>query len=342
MNFNSFGLGIANYLDDQLLELGFSVLLHQAPLHFVQGLTEITGLSAGQHLSRPDQQQLTALAKLCLSNQWVDQANIISELAKTDQTVAAVFLAEDQPPTDSASVWLKLHLLSARMVKPNQVNLEGIFSLLPNLAWTNEGPILPEKLPDRRLAAQLAGRRLVVDSVDKFPRMSDYLIPSGVRIADTRRIRLGAYIGEGTTVMHEGFINFNAGTLGTAMVEGRISQGVTVGEESDLGGGASTMGTLAGGGGELVSLGRNCLIGANSGTGIPLGDHCTIEAGLYVTAGTVVSMVDESGQITGTAKARELANQSNLLFIRNSKTGQVECRPNRKTSSLNQDLHAHN
>ena len=178
--------------------------------------------------------------------------------------------------------------------------------------------------------------------VDKFPKMVNYVIPTGVRIADASRIRLGAYLGDGTTVMHEGFVNFNAGALGPNMVEGRISQGVTIGEGTDLGGSASTMGTLAGGGKIVITLGKNCLVGANAGVGIPLGDRCTVEAGLYITAGTVVSIVDETGEEVRKAKARELAGQSDMLFIRNSQTGQVLCRTNKRAIELNEALHSHN
>jgi 2,3,4,5-tetrahydropyridine-2-carboxylate N-succinyltransferase len=181
-----------------------------------------------------------------------------------------------------------------------------------------------------------------VHCLDKFPRMTDYVIPTGVRIADASRIRLGAYLGEGTTVMHEGFVNFNAGAIGPNMVEGRISQGVIVGEHTDLGGSSSTMGTLSGGGNIKVSIGRYCLIGANAGTGISLGDRCTIEAGLYITAGTVVDVIDEDGNRVRTAKARELSGLSDMLFIRNSRTSKVECRTNRAAIKLNEQLHAHN
>ena len=197
----------------------------------------------------------------------------------------------------------------------------GMFGLLRNVAWTNEGPIDIEELPARRLKARLEGRALSVDCVDKFPKMADYVVPTGVRIGDTARVRLGAHLGEGTTVMHEGFVNFNAGTEGPGMVEGRISAGVMVGKGSDLGGGCSTMGTLSGGGNIIIKVGEGCLIGANAGIGIPLGDRCTVEAGLYLTAGAKVAVLDDQGQVAETVAARALAGQDDLLLRRNSQTG---------------------
>ena len=203
-------------------------------------------------------------------------------------------------------------------------------------------PLDINELPQRQLAARLQGQALNVLSVDKFPSMTDYVVPSGVRIANTARVRLGAYVGEGTTVMHEGFINFNAGTAGTSMVEGRISAGVFVGKGSDLGGGCSTMGTLSGGGNIVISIGEGCLIGANAGIGIPLGDRCTIEAGLYITAGIKVALLDDADNLVEVVKARDLANQHDLLFRRNSQTGSIECKTNKSAIQLNEILHAHN
>ena len=240
------------------------------------------------------------------------------------------------PPADTYDAWLRLQLLSHRLVLPNSINLDGLFGLLVNVAWTQLGPVAAEAVVDTRLRARAAGTPLLIHALDKFPRLTDYVVPSGVRIADASRVRLGAHLAEGTTVMHEGFVNFNAGTLGTSMVEGRISQGVVVGEGSDLGGGASIQGTLSGGGTEVVRVGERCLLGANAGIGISLGDDCVVEAGLYVTAGTRVTLPD--GTI---AKARELSGQSNLLFIRNSTTGVVEVRPRAGgTVVLNAALHA--
>jgi 2,3,4,5-tetrahydropyridine-2,6-dicarboxylate N-succinyltransferase len=241
-----------------------------------------------------------------------------------------------QPPKDTADAYLRLHLLSHRLVRPHGVNLDGLFAVLPNVAWTNHGPVEPARLPQVQLRFRGHGLHLEVHSVDKFPRMTDYVAPSGVRVADADRVRLGAHLAEGTTVMHEGFVNFNAGTLGHSMVEGRISAGVVIGDGSDVGGGASIMGTLSGGGSEVISIGERCLLGANSGIGISLGDECTVEAGLYVTAGTLVTLPD--GEVV---KARKLSGASGLLFRRNSRTGAVEALPRSgRWAGLNAALHA--
>jgi 2,3,4,5-tetrahydropyridine-2-carboxylate N-succinyltransferase len=241
----------------------------------------------------------------------------------------------DAPPADAPDGWLRLHLLSHRLVLPNSVSLDGLFGVLTNVVWTSQGPCAVEGFELTRVR-MLARGTVQVFGIDKFPRMTDYVVPSGVRIADADRVRLGAHLASGTTVMHEGFVNFNAGTLGTSMVEGRISQGVVVGDGSDIGGGASTMGTLSGGGTERVSIGERCLLGAESGLGIALGDDCVVEAGLYVTAGTKVTLPD--GTVT---KARELSGQSNLLYLRNSVTGAVEARPRDGHGIvLNSALHA--
>lgn len=225
----------------------------------------------------------------------------------------------DAAPTNASDVYLRLHLLSHRLAAPRTLNLDGAFGLLANVAWTSIGPVALNQLDDVRYNLLRQGEHLVVNGVDKFPRMTDYVVPSGVRIADASRVRLGAHLASGTTVMHEGFCNFNAGTLGTSMVEGRISAGVVVGDGSDVGGGASIMGTLSGGGKEVVSVGQRCLLGANSGLGISLGDDCVIEAGLYVTAGTQVKLPDGS-----VVKAREVSGANGLLFRRNSQSGAVE------------------
>jgi len=239
------------------------------------------------------------------------------------------------PPVDARDAYLRLHLLSHRLAEPKTINLDGVFGLLANVAWTSIGPIAIESLDDVRYDQMRAGTPIVVHGVDKFPRMTDYVVPSGVRIADASRVRLGAHLAAGTTVMHEGFCNFNAGTLGASMVEGRISAGVVVGDGTDIGGGASIMGTLSGGGKEVISVGRRCLLGANSGLGISLGDDCVIEAGLYVTAGTVVALPD--GQ---SIKAREMSGVNGILFRRNSLTGAVEAvARNRSWGGLNDALH---
>jgi 2,3,4,5-tetrahydropyridine-2-carboxylate N-succinyltransferase len=240
-------------------------------------------------------------------------------------------------PADAYDVWLRLHLLSHRLVKPHGLSLDGQFGLLANVVWTSIGPCAVDGFELTRARARAAGQHVQVTSVDKFPRMSDYVVPSGVRIGDADRVRLGAHLAEGTTVMHEGFVNFNAGTLGTAMVEGRISAGVTVGNGSDVGGGASIMGTLSGGGKEVISVGENCLIGANAGIGISLGDDCVVAAGTYVTAGSKVTTPDGT-----VVKASDLSGQDGILFLVNSQTGVLEARPRgaRTGIELNAALHA--
>ncbi|MEY3796240.1 MAG: hypothetical protein RLZZ170_254 [Actinomycetota bacterium] len=234
-------------------------------------------------------------------------------------SVATVVIDTDTAPTSAIDVYLRLHLLSHRLAKPRTLNLDGAFGLLTNVAWTNIGPILPESIDQVRWEERRSGRLLNVHGLDKFPRMTDYVVPSGVRIADANRVRLGAHLATGTTVMHEGFCNFNAGTLGASMVEGRISAGVVVGDGSDIGGGASIMGTLSGGGKEVVSIGERCLLGANAGIGISLGDECIVEAGLYVTGGSLITLPD--GEVV---KGRTLSGASGLLFRRNSVTGAIE------------------
>jgi 2,3,4,5-tetrahydropyridine-2-carboxylate N-succinyltransferase len=235
----------------------------------------------------------------------------------TRQVVSTV-IDLDTPPADVPDAYLRLHLLSHRLVRPHQVNLDGIFAVLPNVVWTSRGPCAVDGFEVTR-ARLLAHGPLTVLSVDKFPRMTDYVVPKGVRIGDADRVRLGAHLASGTTVMHEGFVNYNAGTLGTSMVEGRISAGVVVGNGSDIGGGASIIGTLSGGGTTVISIGEGCLLGANSGIGISLGDGCVVEAGCYVTAGTKVTLPDGS-----IVKARDLSGRSGLLYRRNSITGSVE------------------
>ncbi|WJK37977.1 2,3,4,5-tetrahydropyridine-2,6-dicarboxylate N-succinyltransferase [Solwaraspora sp. WMMA2065] len=240
------------------------------------------------------------------------------------------------PIADAADAYLRLHLLSHRLVRPNELNLDGIFGRLANVAWTSGGPCPPDRVDELRLIERAAGRHLAVYGVDKFPRMTDYVVPSGVRIADADRVRLGAHLASGTTVMHEGFCNFNAGTLGTSMVEGRIVAGVVVGDGSDVGAGASIMGTLSGGGTEKVRIGERSLLGANAGIGISLGDDCVVEAGCYITAGSKVTL--PGGRVV---KARELSGVDGLLFWRNSVTGALEARPRTGAGiQLNEALHA--
>ncbi len=252
--------------------------------------------------------------------------------------VRTVIASLEDKPLDAHDAYLRLHLLSHRLVKPHGQNLDGVFGLLANVAWTSLGPVAVDQVETVRLNARAEGLHLQVTSIDKFPRMTDYVAPKGVRIADADRVRLGAHLSEGTTVMHEGFVNFNAGTLGTSMVEGRISAGVVVGDGSDIGGGASTMGTLSGGGKQIISIGERTLVGAEAGVGIALGDECVVEAGLYVTAGTRVTLPD--GQVV---KALELSGADNILFRRNSVTGTVEARPYKANwGGLNEVLHSHN
>jgi 2,3,4,5-tetrahydropyridine-2-carboxylate N-succinyltransferase len=239
------------------------------------------------------------------------------------------------PIKDVADAYLRLHLLSHRLVRPNEQNLDGIFGVLPNNAWTSAGPCPPDRVDELRIIERAAGRHLSVYGVDKFPRMTDYVTPSGVRIADADRVRLGAHLASGTTVMHEGFCNFNAGTLGTSMVEGRIVAGVVVGDGSDIGAGSSIMGTLSGGGKDKVTIGERSLLGANAGIGISLGDDCVVEAGCYITGGAKLTLPD--GRVV---KARELSGVDNLLFWRNSVTGALEARPRKGTGiTLNSALH---
>jgi len=251
-------------------------------------------------------------------------------------TVVRTVADLDAPPADVPDAYLRLHLLSGRLVRPHGVNLTGIFGVLPNVAWTSLGPVRVTDVDGVRARQRARRAPFSVHSVDKFPRMTDYVIPTGVRIADADRVRLGAYLGPGTTVMHEGFVNYNAGTLGASMVEGRISAGVIVGDGSDIGGSASIMGTLSGGGTEVISIGRRCLLGANSGTGISLGDDCVVEAGCYITAGSKITLPDGT-----VVKARELSGRDGILFRRNSVTGALEALPRTGTwGELNAVLHA--
>ncbi|MGA0959290.1 MAG: DapH/DapD/GlmU-related protein [Ilumatobacteraceae bacterium] len=249
-------------------------------------------------------------------------------------TSESIVIDTDTAPADSVDVYLRLHLLSHRLTQPRTANLDGAFGLLTNVAWTNLGPVLPDRVEQLRWRERESGRILTVHGLDKFPRMTDYVVPSGVRIADADRVRLGAHLAPGTTVMHEGFCNFNAGTLGASMVEGRISAGVVVGDGSDIGGGASIMGTLSGGGKEVISIGERCLLGANAGIGISLGDDSVVEAGLYITASTPILTPD------GVVKARELSGISGTLFFRDGITGQVTAKPRSRTwGELNAALH---
>ncbi|TAK68710.1 MAG: 2,3,4,5-tetrahydropyridine-2,6-dicarboxylate N-succinyltransferase [Actinomycetota bacterium] len=298
------GLGLATFCDDQLLDVWYP-----AP---------------------------------SLGSEPVDVADIASAIDSDPirgvrvQTVTTTIADLQADPVDAADVYLRLHLLSHRLVRPRTISLAGVFGLLANVAWTSLGPVALDRLDDVRIRARTKGRPLTVLSVDKFPRMLDYVVPTGVRVADADRVRLGAHLAAGTTVMHEGFVNYNAGTLGSSMVEGRISAGVVVGDGSDIGGGASIMGTLSGGGTEVVTIGQRCLVGANAGIGISLGDDCVVEAGCYITAGAKLTLPDGT-----VVKASQLSGRDGVLFRRHSVTGALQAVPAGQVwSGLNADLHA--
>jgi 2,3,4,5-tetrahydropyridine-2,6-dicarboxylate N-succinyltransferase len=298
-------VGLATYADDVLLDVWYpEPALSDVP-------PDVEGLAAA---TRTDDLRGTR--------------TVMVETSIADLSVA---------PVDTADVWLRLHLLSHRLVAPRTIALDGVFGLLANVAWTSLGPVPVDRLSAVQVRVRRTGGHLTVFGVDKFPRMVDYVVPTGVRIADADRVRLGAHLATGTTVMHEGFVNFNAGTLGASMVEGRISAGVVVGDGSDVGGGASIMGTLSGGGTEVVTVGQRCLIGANAGVGISLGDDCVVEAGCYVTAGSKITLPD--GEV---AKGRDLSGMAGMQFWRNSVTGALEARPRTGTwGGLNAALHTH-
>ncbi|CAH8183501.1 2,3,4,5-tetrahydropyridine-2,6-dicarboxylate N-succinyltransferase [Vibrio aestuarianus] len=337
----AFGTATKNR-DGKIIEAFFPAPVLNPSDEFVSALAQIAGYSEGNQAIEISATQSAQLATAFADNGDSQNAAFADKAANSEQPLVLVILAADAQPQSVAEGFLKLQLISHRLVQPHGTVLDGIFGLLHNIAWTNEGPIDLPELADRQIEARLAGRALTVDCVDKFPKMVDYVVPTGIRIADTSRVRLGAHVGEGTTVMHEGFINFNAGTTGVSMVEGRISAGVVVGNGSDIGGGASIMGTLSGGGKVVVSIGENSLLGANAGLGFPLGDRCTVESGLYVTAGTKVRMLDNQGNEVEIIKARDLAGVSDLLFRRNSITGQIECLANKSAVELNSMLHSNN
>ncbi|ENM5731457.1 2,3,4,5-tetrahydropyridine-2,6-dicarboxylate N-succinyltransferase [Vibrio mimicus] len=340
-----FALGLATATknrDGKIIEAFFPTPILAPSEALVAALAPIAGYQEGNQALEITAAQSAELAAVFAAHQQAASAAFANKAANANQPLVLVILASDDKPQSVAEGYLKLQLISHRLVKPHGTVLDGIFGLLHNIAWTNEGPIDLPELADRQIEARLAGRVLTVDCVDKFPKMVDYVVPAGIRIADTSRVRLGAHVGEGTTVMHEGFINFNAGTTGVSMVEGRISAGVVVGNGSDIGGGASIMGTLSGGGKVVVSIGENSLLGANAGLGFPLGDRCTVESGLYVTAGTKVRTLDKEGNQVDIVKARDLAGVSDLLFRRNSLTGQIECLANKSAVELNSELHKNN
>ncbi|MGR6656106.1 2,3,4,5-tetrahydropyridine-2,6-dicarboxylate N-succinyltransferase [Pseudomonas mosselii] len=336
----AFGVGTQNR-QGAWLEVFYAQPVLKPSAELVAAVTPVLGYEGGNQAIAFSTAQAAQLAD-ALKGVDAAQAALLTRLAESHKPLVATLLAEDGALTSTPEAYLKLHLLSHRLVKPHGVSLAGIFPLLPNVAWTNQGAVDLAELAELQLEARLKGELLEVFSVDKFPKMTDYVVPAGVRIADTARVRLGAYIGEGTTIMHEGFVNFNAGTEGPGMIEGRVSAGVFVGKGSDLGGGCSTMGTLSGGGNIVIKVGEGCLIGANAGIGIPLGDRNTVEAGLYITAGTKVNLLDENNQLVKVVKARDLAGQTDLLFRRNSLSGAVECKTHKSAIELNEALHAHN
>lgn len=345
----AFGIGIATQgSDGSLLDTYFPAPNFQANFGSAAILAKVLGYKNGTHSYTVNQTQLSEILNYFTpfenDGKKHENINVLKSFKKMAHTleqnrkvIVVSFIApqeKDTGPKEVPDAYLRLHLLSHRLVKPHGINLTNIFKVLPNVAWTSEGPIALDDLTTSKMNAYVSGRTLTVHSVDKFPRMVDYVVPTGVRIADASRVRLGAYLGEGTTIMHEGFVNFNAGCEGPNMVEGRISAGVFVKKGSDLGGGCSTMGTLSGGGNVVISIGESCLLGANSGLGIPLGDRCTIEAGLYITAGTKVSF---DGKVI---KAKELSGKNDILFRRNSQTGQVEAISKANLVELNTELHS--
>ncbi|MET9630607.1 2,3,4,5-tetrahydropyridine-2,6-dicarboxylate N-succinyltransferase [Lentzea sp. NPDC006480] len=325
----AYGIGLATVTPDgTVLDTWYpSPALTDAPAEVA---AEVAAESAGLTTTRVSSAEVAeALGE--------SAAKLLGEDPERNVEVVGVKVTTDltQPPRDTYDVWLRLHLLSHRLIKPHGANLDGLFGLLTNVVWTNHGPCAVDGFEQTRTRLRVRGP-VTVYGIDKFPRMVDYVVPAGVRIADADRVRLGAHLAAGTTVMHEGFVNFNAGTLGTSMVEGRISGGVIVGDGSDVGGGASIMGTLSGGGKQVISVGERCLLGANAGLGISLGDDCVVEAGLYITAGTKVT--GPNGEVV---KALTLSGQNNLLFIRDSVTGTVLVKPRKGTGvELNAALHA--
>jgi 2,3,4,5-tetrahydropyridine-2-carboxylate N-succinyltransferase len=332
------GIGTKNR-NGEWLEVYYPLPIFHPNEEIVTSLGLIAEYQGGNRFVEVDDDFLDAASNVLTDGK---QHDVVRALMGSKQPRLITFLQSDEVLLSTPEAYLKLHLLSHRFMTPNSMNLDGIFGLLPNVAWTNKGAVDPEELFDRQLQARAAGETLEVSSVDKFPKMTNYVVPNGVRIAHSARVRLGAYIGEGTTVMHEGFVNFNAGTLGEGMIEGRLSQGVTVGNGTDLGGSASIPGTLSGGGTVVISIGEDCLISANAGSGIPLGDRCVVEAGLYITPGALIQVLDENRQQIEVVKARVLSGRSDMMFIRNSQSGQVECRINTKQVNLNEELHAHN
>ncbi len=346
----AFALGVATIAPSgKVLDTAYSSVNRDENFGAAAIFADAVGHLAGTATYRLDDAQLQQILAAFAAFHGDGKVHPNIDAARTAQTIAnlpaglngtrvavVAFIGDlADKPADAHDVYLRLHLLSHRKVMPHGASLDGAFGLLNNVVWTNLGPFDPDGFDARRTELRALGHEVRVHSIDKFPRMTDYVIPSGVRIADADRVRLGAHLAEGTTVMHEGFCNFNAGTLGTSMVEGRISAGVVVGKDSDIGGGASIMGTLSGGGKEVISIGERCLIGANGGIGISLGDDCIVEAGCYVTGGTKILLPD--GQVV---RGRDLNGAFNLLFRRNSQTGAIEAVANKAAwTGLNSVLH---
>ena len=331
--------------DDNWLEVYYPMPILNPSIDVIQSIEKLLKIKEGGNVSiELNSKNCHALEDLFVDMKHESLSKIMLTLEESRCPRVLTILYKDTPPQNSAEAYLKLHLLSHRFAKPNNINLDGIFNVLPTVAWTSQGPIDPEELAFKRLDFRQKGIPLNVYSIDKFPKMADYIVPSDVRIADSSRVRLGAYIGKGTTIMHEGFVNFNAGTEGPSMIEGRVSSGVVVGKGSDLGGGCSTLGTLSGGNDTIISIGENCLIGANAGVGISLGNNCTVEAGLYLTGVSKVTLVDDiANELASTVvKAHSLADKENLLFRRNSISGKIECLLKKNTVILNKDLHDNN
>lgn len=342
----AFGLGVGHQnADDQWLDVYYPKAFSRPDPALVEIIRDTFGWTGDNQVNAITADDLDDFLEALEESDDGDAEGLLkalTPLAGTEQPLVVCILARDEKPASVPEVYLKLSLISMRKIQPHGTNLEGMFGVLPNVAWTSQGPIDVKELSHAQTRARAHGEVLTVHSVDKFPRMADYVVPQGVRIGDASRVRLGAHLGEGTTVMHEGFVNFNAGTLGVSMIEGRISAGVVVGDGSDLGGGCSTMGTLSGGGNIIISVGEQCLLGANAGLGIPLGDRCTVESGLYLTSGAKVRVLDNEGKPVATVKARDLAGQSDLLFRRNSVTGEIECLANKSAIALNAELHVNN
>lgn len=357
----AFALGLHRSRGDRTLDVLFPHIAYKQHAELLNQWFEELGLEASSENSCYviEPAQLRTLAQCSQNSPF---AAFTQQLAQTDiqqppygqmKPVLYVLYEADEAVQTPEEAYFKLQLLSQRHVQPHDVNLNGAFGVLNNIAWTNLGPILPEDLDEMRVQALLTGQVLQVSHVDKFPYLLNYHVPSGVRVASGAQVRLGAHLGEGTTVMPAGSVNFNAGTAGNAMVEGRVSAGVFVGKNTDIGGGASIMGTLSGGNKHVISIGEECLLGANGGIGISLGFGCTVAAGLYIYAGMKISMYNAEGQPVNLegqkveegqniVKARELSGRDKLLFIQDSVSGRVICKPNPRTIELNPDLHTHN